>query len=243
MKIKKIISLVPSQSELLWDLGLREELAGITKFCIHPHEMFRSVTRIGGTKTLNIEKIRALRPDLIIANKEENEREQVEVLQKEFNVHVTEVYTLEDAYAMIAEVGEMVGKKEKANELVDAIRIEFARLSTPQNLKRVVYFIWKNPYMVAGKHTIIDNLLMHAGFENAVKTARYPEMTSEQVNALKPDCIFLSSEPFPFSEKHKAEFGFMPMKNIKIVDGEMFSWYGSRLLKAPAYFKAFAATV
>lgn len=242
-KQKKIISLVPSQSELLWDLGLREELIGITKFCIHPDEMFKSVSRIGGTKTINLEKIRALKPDLIIANKEENEKEQIEALQKEFNVHVTEVYTLEDAYNMIAEVGEMVGKKETSLSLIENIKTEFAKLNRPANPKRVVYFIWKNPYMVAGKNTIIDDLLLRAGYVNAVEKARYPEMTLDAVKELNPDYIFLSSEPFPFSEKHKAGFDFMPGEKITIVDGEMFSWYGSRLLKAPAWFKSLAETI
>jgi ABC-type Fe3+-hydroxamate transport system substrate-binding protein len=239
----KIVSLVPSQSELLWDLGLCAELIGITKFCIHPNEMFRTVERIGGTKTIDIEKIGALKPDLIIANKEENEKDQIELLQKEFNVHVTEVYTLEDSFKMIAEVGQMVGKRENATKLIEKINIEFLRLSVPANPKRVVYFIWKSPYMVAGKNTIIDNLLAHAGYLNAVEDSRYPETTLEKVKELKPDYIFLSSEPFPFSEKHKAEFDFMPAEKIKVVDGEMFSWYGSRLLKAPDYFTLLAKTI
>lgn len=234
---------MPSQSELLWDLGLRKELIGITKFCIHPNEMFKSVTRIGGTKTLDLEKIRALKPDLIIANKEENEKEQIEALQKEFNVHVTEVYTLEDSYQMIGEVGQMVGKKEEAISLVAAIKAEFAKLHLPSNPKRVVYFIWKSPYMVAGKNTIIDDLLKQAGYINAIEDARYPGVTLEKVKELNPDYVFLSSEPFPFSDKHKAEFDLLPVENVKIVDGEMFSWYGSRLLKAPDYFTALGATL
>lgn len=234
---------MPSQSELLWDLGLREELIGITKFCIHPNEMFKSVTRIGGTKTLDLEKIRALKPDLIIANKEENEKEQIEALQKEFKVHVTEVYTLEDSYQMIGEVGEMVGRKEKSLALVEDIKTEFAKLKQPANPKRVVYFIWKSPYMVAGKNTIIDDLLKQAGYINAIEDARYPEITLEKVKELNPDYVFLSSEPFPFTDKHKAEFDFLPVENVKIVDGEMFSWYGSRLLKAPDYFTALGATL
>lgn len=234
---KKIISLVPSQSELLWDLGLREEIVGITKFCIHPPKMFNSVRRVGGTKNLNLELIRDLKPDLIIANKEENEKEQIEILQKEFNVHVTEIYSLEDSLKMIDEVGKLVGKKNESSELIEKIKIEFLTLPKFSKKRRVLYLIWKNPYMAAGKNTIIDNLLMHAGFENCVTTSRYPEITLQEIEKLAPEFIFLSSEPFPFEEKHFVEFNHLKNCKLKIVDGEMFSWYGSRLLKAPSYYK------
>lgn len=233
----KIISLVPSQSELLWDLGIREELIGITKFCIHPDEMFRSVTRIGGTKNLNIELIRELKPDLIIANKEENERDQIELLQKEFKVHVTEIYTLDDSFKMIGTIGTLVGKKMKALELIAEIEKAFSTLVKPTNPKRVLYLIWNDPYMAAGKNTIIDDLLMHAGFENCLDISRYPVLSLKDIETLNPELIFLSSEPFPFSEKHFEAFKSLGKPKPMVVDGEMFSWYGSRLKSAPAYFK------
>ncbi len=238
MKISnRIISLVPSQTELLWDLGLREEIIGITKFCIHPTELFNKATRVGGTKNLNIDLIRQLKPDLIIANKEENEKSQIEILQMEFNVHVTEIYTLDNSYKMIIEVGALVGKSENAKSLVGNIKSEFSNLPTIINPKEVLYLIWKDPFMAAGKNTIISDLLIKAGFENILSTTRYPELSLKQIEDLKPDIIFLSSEPFPFSEKHFKEFDSIIDSKLMIVDGEMFSWYGSRLLKAPAYFK------
>ena len=233
----KIISLVPSQSELLWDLGIREELIGITKFCIHPDEMFRSVTRIGGTKNLNIDLIRELKPDLIIANEEENEKSQIEILQKEFNVHVTEIYTLDDSYKMIESIGKMVGKKARALELIAEIQTAFFSLSKPLRPKKVLYLIWNDPFMAAGKNTIIDDLLMHAGFENCLHMGRYPVLSLKEIEALEPELIFLSSEPFPFSEKHFELFKSLAKAKPMIVDGEMFSWYGSRVKSAPAYFK------
>jgi ABC-type Fe3+-hydroxamate transport system substrate-binding protein len=233
----RIISSVPSQSELLYDLGLRTELIGITKFCIHPNEMFTTIKRVGGTKNLDLDVIRELKPDLIIANKEENEKVQIETLQKEFNVHVTEIYTLEDSYKMIEEVGEMVGKKEKALEMVGNIKKQFSTLSTPAVRKKVLYLIWKNPYMAAGKNTIIDNLLEHAGYENCLSKSRYPELTLAEIEKLNPELIFLSSEPYPFKQKHIQEFSTLINTNALVVDGEMFSWYGSRLLKAPNYFR------
>lgn len=229
--------MVPSQSELLWDLGLRSELIGITKFCIHPDEMFTTVQRVGGTKNLNLDVIRELKPDLIIANKEENEKEQIEILQKEFNVHVTEIYTLEDSYKMIEEVGAMVGKKESALELVKNIKKQFSTLSIPAVRKKVLYLIWKNPYMAAGENTIIDNLMEQAGYENCISKSRYPEITLAEIEKLNPELIFLSSEPYPFKTKHIGEFSSLKNANAVIVDGEMFSWYGSRLLKAPGYYK------
>lgn len=233
----KIVSLVPSQSELLWHLGLRQELAGITKFCIHPQEMFRSVPRVGGTKTVNIEKIREINPDLIVANKEENEKEQIETFQKEFNVHVTDLYTLEDALSMIETVGSLVNKTIESKKLAADIRHNFDSLALPPQPKKVVYLIWKNPYMAAGKTTFIDNMLHYAGFENIVKTERYPELTLENIKTLQPELVLLSSEPYPFKEKHISEFASAGLKAM-VVDGEMFSWYGSRLLHSPAYFSA-----
>lgn len=231
----KIISLVPSQSELLWYLGLREELAGITKFCIHPQEMFRTVTRIGGTKTVNIEKIKEINPDLVIANKEENEKEQIEALQAGFRVLVTDIYTLDDALDMIREVGALVGRAEKANELAENIGKNFDALTIPAKRKKAIYLIWKNPYMAAGKNTFIDDMLYHAGFENIMTTERYPELSMEDIQQLNPEVVLLSSEPFPFKDIHLNEFKTHGL-NARIVDGEMFSWYGSRLLHAPAYF-------
>jgi ABC-type Fe3+-hydroxamate transport system substrate-binding protein len=232
----KIISLVPSQSELLWHLGLREELAGITKFCIHPDEMFRTIPRVGGTKTVNIEKVRAIGPHLIIANKEENERSDIEALQKEFKVHITDIYNLDDALEMIETVGQLVNKPGEGKKLSAAIRKRFDVLPVLSSRKKAVYLIWKDPFMAAGKNTFIDDMLLRAGFENIVTTSRYPELTMEKIIALQPEVVLLSSEPYPFKEKHIGEFAAAGLK-AQVVDGEMFSWYGSRLLEAPEYFK------
>ena len=125
---KRIVSLVPSQSEFLWDLGLGDELVGITKFCIHPDEMFRTVERVGGTKTLNIERIRELKPDLIIANKEENEQSQIELLQTEFNVWMSDIYNFEDAIRMMDSLGELLGKREKAIQIVNQLKSALPRI-------------------------------------------------------------------------------------------------------------------
>lgn len=233
---QRIISLVPSQSELLWDLGLTDRLAGITKFCVHPKELFESIPRIGGTKTLNIDKIRALKPDLIIGNKEENERSQIEALQKEFKVWMSDIYNLEDALKTITAIGELTDTKAKADSIAAEIRSSFREL--PFLEKSVLYLIWK-PYMAAGKGTFIGNMLEKTGLKNVItaEDSRYPQLGIEEIRKLNPELIFLSSEPFPFKQTHADELQqILPDTKIVLVDGELFSWYGSRLLRSVAYF-------
>lgn len=234
---KRIVSLVPSQSELLWDLGLRDELVGVTKFCVHPKELYKTITKIGGTKTLNIEKIRAMKPDLIIGNKEENEQSQILELQKEFPFWMSDIYNLEDALTMIQSVGELVNRAEEANKIKDNIRCSFLNLKTEE--KTVLYLIWKNPYMSAGKATFIGDMLHKMGLQNVIidKNGRYPNLNLEEIKLLNPELVFLSSEPYPFKEKHIQEFKqLLPTSKIILVDGELFTWYGSRLLKSVCYF-------
>ncbi|GAB3704011.1 helical backbone metal receptor [Spirosoma flavus] len=238
MQPKRIISLVPSITELLFELGLDDEIVGLTKFCIYPTDKVTHKAIVGGTKTLKFNEIQALRPDLIIANKEENTREQIEELQRHYVVHLTDVTTLGDAVAMIREVGTSVGKNEEAEAI--AKQLEKTLRPTPISLRqRVAYFIWRNPYMVAASDTFIDAMLNVAGFENAfVHQTRYPEVTVEDIQTAQPDLIFLSSEPYPFAEKHVAEFQAMcPSARVMLVDGELFSWYGSRLLRSSDYFR------
>ena len=193
---KKIISLVPSQTELLYDLGLKDEVIGITKFCVHPEEWFRTKTRIGGTKKLNIEKISALQPDLIIGNKEENEKEQIEELAKKFPVWMSDVKNLNDAYWMISSVGELVGKKEQAEKMISAIKTEFQKLNdsllaTHDSQLPAAYLIWFNPIMTIGNDTFIHSMLEAAGFKNSfAELKRYPEITMEDLKVKSPRLCF-----------------------------------------------------
>ena len=236
---RRIVSIVPSQTELLADLGLEQEVVGITKFCIHPAEWFQSKKRVGGTKTLDIHKIAALKPDLIIGNKEENEQSQIEALVQQFPVWMSDIYTLEDAFQMMQQLGELTGKSTVADALVLKIRDEFAQLpASGQKRPKTAYFIWRKPFMVAGGDTFIHQMLQKAGFDNVFGSlSRYPEISLEQLVAAQPERILLSSEPYPFVEKHLAELQeICPNAQIQLVDGELFSWYGSRLLKSPAYF-------
>jgi len=237
---ERIISLVPSQTELLFDLGLQEKIVGLTKFCIHPGDQVRSKAKVGGTKKLDIDLIRSLNPDLIIGNKEENEQDQIESLMQEFPVWMSDIANLDDSLDMILAVGDLTGHSEKANAMARRIKTGFRQLAhgNQKGPLRIAYFIWKNPYMVAGADTFIDNILKWAGWENAITASRYPELTAAGIAEANPDLIFLSSEPYPFKEKHIAEFQqICPAARILIVDGEMFSWYGSRLLQAPTYLQ------
>ncbi|MEL7220655.1 MAG: helical backbone metal receptor [Bacteroidota bacterium] len=234
---QRIISLVPSQTELLADLGLEEQAVGITKFCVHPVHWRKEKTIIGGTKQLHLDRIRALQPDLIIANQEENDKEQVEVLAESFPVWVSKVVDLESALEMIAQVGTICHKSEAARALVKQIQDRFAQLPEMPK-RRAAYLIWRKPYMVSGGDTFIHAMLQKAGFDNVFgEQKRYPEVSIANLQAANPEVILLSSEPFPFKEKHLAELQkHCPQAVIKLVDGELFSWYGSRLLHSASYF-------
>ena len=172
MSARKIISVVPSLTELLFDLGLNDEVVGITKFCVHPKEWFRTKTRIGGTKNLNIEKIKSLQPDLILANKEENVREQIEELKKYFPVFVSDIKTVKDAFSGMKKIGDMVGRKTKSVNLVEEIERNFSVLNN--EIKRnAAYFIWNKPMMSVGGDTFISSMMELAGFENIFKKINF----------------------------------------------------------------------
>lgn len=234
---QRIVSLVPSQTELLYDLGA--DVGGITKFCIHPDEWFRSKTRVGGTKQLKPDVIASLRPDLIIANKEENEKEQVEALAKDYPVWISDIHTLADALDMIVSLGDILSKRHAAQQLAQNIRGRFGLLRPLSPVIPTAYFIWRDPWMIAGGDTFINEMLHVCGLRNVFgDMPRYPSITLPQLAASGCKLVLLSSEPYPFKEKHIGEIReYLPDADILLVDGEMFSWYGSRLMHAPGYFE------
>lgn len=237
---RRIISLVPSQTELLYTLGLDEAVVGITKFCVHPQSWFRTKSRIGGTKAVDPARVDALRPDLIIANKEENDRPQVEALAARYPVWISDIKTLDDALAMIRGVGEITGKVPEAKTLASAIATQFQRLPLPADPTPAAYLIWRNPWMAAGGDTFIHHMLHYCGFTNIFAGRdRYPTIHLSDLAGHNPPRILLSSEPYPFRQRHIDEIKeILPHAAIRLVDGEFFSWYGSRLLEAPAYFRS-----
>jgi ABC-type Fe3+-hydroxamate transport system substrate-binding protein len=223
----------------LYSLGLSHEVLAQTIFCIHPKEMHQSKPKIGGTKKLKLDLIRTLQPDLIIGNKEENEKDQLEELMDEFPVWISDIKNLEDAYRMISGVGELVCKEAEAQQFLTQLQNEFDSLLVQTEPKKCLYLIWREPWMAAGNDTFINDMLQRMGCLNAAnKLARYPILTQEEIKVLNPDLVFLSSEPYPFKKKHIEELkAFLPEANIMLVDGELFSWYGSRLLSSAKYFK------
>ncbi len=244
LQIKKtpirIVSLVPSQTELLVDLGLETFIVGITKFCVHPNHLRKTKTIVGGTKQVHLDKIQALHPDIILCNKEENTKTMIKDLEQIAPVHVSDVYTINDAFELIDQYGAIFKVKPAAEQLVTAIKKERSAFkSHKKELHKVAYFIWKAPWMVAGDQTYINTMLQEANYDNVFgDNERYPSIALEDETLNRADVIFLSSEPYPFKEKHvEALQHKFPDKKIKIVDGEMFSWYGSRLLKAYRYFQ------
>lgn len=238
---KRIISLVPSQTEFLYDIGLSDEVVGITKFCIHPNEWFQSKNRVGGTKNVDFEKVKALKPDLIVGNKEENTKEDIETLQQIAPVWMSDIFNLEEALEMMTSLGEICNKPKETAKIVQRIQEASSKLlaesSSVSKRPKVAYLIWKDPYLVAANNTFIDALLRYLNVDNFFSDQqRYPEWKPDPNNA--PDLVFLSSEPYPFQEKHKAELQtILPNASIHLVDGEMFSWYGSRLQESFDYFE------
>lgn len=237
---KRIISLVPSQTELLYDLGLDNAIVGITKFCIHPNDWFLTKNRVGGTKTVNLEKVAALKPDFIIANKEENTESEIKDLQKLYPVYTSDIANLEESLEMIQQIGKITAKENESKIMIQKIQDEFKGLTAFTGEKnKVLYLIWQDPYMSVNQHTFINDMLKFSGFQNVIEDDNvYPTISEKQINELNPDIIFLSSEPYPFKEKHLLAFKNCFLKaKIILVDGEYFSWYGSRLQNAPNYFK------
>lgn len=239
---QRIISLVPSQSELLYDLNLGDRVVGITKFCIHPKRWHQEKTRVGGTKNVDFAKIRQLKPDLIIGNKEENNQEDITKLAELYPVWMSNISNLNDAKKMIATLGDITNEQVSAQRIINTVNIEFENLQPIRSFKNALYLIWKAPYMCAGTDTFIDDMLSSCGFKNVITSQRYPQLSSDDIMALHPHYIFLSSEPYPFSEKHIHELKELsPQAEIILVDGEMFSWYGSRIQFAPSYFQSLIA--
>lgn len=240
---KCIVSLVPSQTELLYDLGLEASIVGITKFCVHPLHLKKTKKIVGGTKKVHYDKIKALQPDIILCNKEENTKEMVQELEKIAPVHVSDIATIADALELIMLYGVLFSTRTEARAICNKITFQLEQFKTfikDIPVRKVAYFIWREPWMVAGNGTFIEHLLELNKFRNIYRDKpRYPEV---QIKKLRlegdPELVLLSSEPYPFKEEHAFEIGrFTHHAKVVFVDGEMFSWYGSRLIKAFDYFK------
>lgn len=233
---RNVVCLVPSITEYIWDLGI--EVIGLTKFCVHPTEARKKSTVIGGTKNPKIEQIIALQPDLIIANQEENRLEDIQALEKEFPVYVSKVVGLDSALEMMMHLGVLLDRQEKAENT--CLKISSLWTNLPQlGGGKCLYLIWKDPFMAAGKGTYIDELINRLGLVNTAQEARYPIIETEALKSLELDWVFLSSEPFPFKDKHCKELQYLlPHARVVLVDGEAFSWYGTRMISGVKAFEA-----
>ena len=249
---QSIISLVPSQTELLVELGLEDNIVGITKFCVHPAHLKKTKAIVGGTKNVNHKKITSLNPDIIICNKEENTEDIVNELEKHFSVYVSDIITVADTFKMILDFGKIFNSKSIADRMVRDIELkldDFKNFIQQHSPKKVAYFIWTKPWMVAGGNNYINEILKLNKFENIFENApdRYLEVYIEYLAdlnpELKPELIILPSELFPFEKEHVEELKKYIDCQFIFVDGEMFSWFGSRLLKALDYFKIVRAKV
>lgn len=241
---KRIISLVPSITETLYEMGLEEQIVGITRFCVHPYHFKSTKTVVGGTKQVKFDKITGLQPDVIIANKEENTEEIVSQLLEICPVWVTDIETFDDTIQMIKDFGELFKRKTDAQKWTEKLifaKTDFETYMKDVPFRKAAYLIWRNPYMAAGEHTFINHLLEMNHFTNiyAGREERYPEVEIRKMRIQgDPELVFLSSEPYPFKEEHAFEIGRATHHAKTVfVDGEMFSWYGTRLFKAFQYFK------
>lgn len=242
---ERIISVVPSQTELLFDLGLDNSVTGISKFCVQPAHWRKIKTIVGGTKNINTQKVNACNPDLIIVNKEENEKDQVELLADRYNVWMTAVTNLTDAMQMIRDIGILSNTQLKASKIVAEIEECFSQMAALPKRLKACYLIWRDPYMTVGGDTFIHDMLCRCGFDNIYGTEkRYPAIDINNVKERGCNLLLLSSEPYPFKQQHVYELQqLLPLTKILLVDGQMFSWYGSRLLYAPGYFSGLIKNV
>ena len=237
---QRLVSLVPSITELLAvGFRLEEQVVGVTDYCIHPASLLKNKMRLGGPKTIDVKKLQALAPQLVMASKEENTREQVEAIATFVPVYVTDVKTKASAFEAMLAIGTLLGQDLQASQIVAQIKSAFGTLLKIQKGPSAAYLIWKEPFMAVGADTFINDMLFSAGFSNvfASHNSRYPVTSFNEIVSLHPKYLLLSSEPYPFSDEHKRWFNQqLPDVKTILVDGEMFSWYGSRMLKSPAYF-------
>jgi len=237
-KFEKIICLVPSLTETIFDFNAGDRLIAATKFCIHPQKELSCIEKVGGTKTLDLEKIVRLKPDLVIANKEENTQKEIEYISQFFPVWLTDIKDLNDLSLFFEDLGIILNQREIASDYQQFIKeVESKKFESLD--KNVAYLIWRKPYMSVGKDTYIHQMIGLMGLQSVTgNQVRYPEIHLDELISHSPDFLFLSSEPYPFKEKHILELDkFLPQTEIRLVDGEMFSWYGSRIKKAIPYFE------
>ncbi len=241
---QRIISLCPSITETLYTLGLSSRVVGRTRFCIHPQPDVMSAENIGGTKQVDFERVAKLFPDLMIAEKEENTRDTVSVLEQSYPVYVANVTSVASAVKLIRNLGDLTGSAERATSLAASVEAKVRQVASvfPRTM---AYLIWEKPYMGVGANTYLHDLLAHFGFVNVLagRAERYPEISLTELQRLRPEVVFLSSEPFPFDRRHQTALqAVLPKTRVVLVDGEI-SWYGARMEWAFPYLEQVVANL
>jgi len=245
--LARIVSLVPSITELVCELGLGDQLVGRTGFCIHPKEALKRIPKVGGTKSVDLEKIRQLAPTHVIVNVDENKKETADALAAFVpNVVVTHPLAPLDNLALYRQIGDAFGKQREAEDLCarfeltyqDVVKKNFSR-------KRVLYLIWKGPWMTVSRDTYVSRTLDLFGLQTLPESAsaRYPAISLEESWLRDAEFVLLSSEPYRFREKHLDEIRNALRRPARLIDGEMTSWYGSRAIRGLRYLSGFSATL
>jgi len=240
--LSRIVCLVPSITELLCDLGLADQIVGRTGFCIHPRALVRRIPKVGGTKAVDIEKVRALKPTHVIVNVDENEKPTADAIS-EFVPHLVVTHPLAplDNLALYRQMGEVFGVQAKSEQLCSEFQSAYDTAAAQSYPNRsVLYLIWKKPWMTVSRDTYISRTLALFGLQTspAQATARYPALDS--ISKLAIDEVLLPTEPYPFRARDVAAIAALTEKPVRLIDGEMTSWYGSRAIRSLAYLAEFA---
>ena len=244
--ITKIVSLVPSISELIYDLNIEKKLIGVTKFCIHPKYFQIEKTVVGGVQEFDIEKIKELKPDVVFASKDENFEEEILELQKFVPVYVTDVKSVDEAKQMIVNFGELLSCRNDASKIIMKIDMQLndlAKVTDDLLYRSGAYFVWNEPWVAAGKDTFVNSMLKLVKINNVFEDLkeRYPMVTGANIHLGNPDIVMLPSEPYKFEDQQAFEISSHTHDAATyFVDGEAFAWYGSRLIKSLDYLKLLA---
>ncbi len=238
---RRVISLCPSLTETLFDLGLDELVIGRTDYCVHPEDKVTAVQSVGGPKSVSLPAVESLLPDVILAVKEENDKKTLEsIASLYYKCVIFDINCVDGALKMIEKLGEIFGRRERAAAMRASIGEGFSRVGRAAKNPSFIYMTWSSPYIAAGTGNYINSLLSGFGFNNCLSGSfrRYVRMELNELKRLKPDIVFLPSEPYNYTIADRIKFEkLFPASKVVLVDGEMFCWYGSRMQKAGGYLK------
>ncbi|MCX6118501.1 MAG: helical backbone metal receptor [Proteobacteria bacterium] len=239
----RIVSLVPSLTHLICEVGLRDYLVGCTNFCVDPPGLYRSVALIGGTKDPDLLQIQKLNPTHILANKEENNLQDIQFCSKIGRLFDYSPTSINEVPTMFDELAETLELPDLFDAMKNKLTSEIASLKGRKNRgsKSFIYLVWKNPLMAAGPSTYISSILEAAGFKNIIddSSSRYPKLSIQDIQNLKPEVVFLSSEPYPFRQRDKMDMiiHIPESTSMEFIDGKLMSWFGARSANALSYVR------